>query len=318
MSIFKSFSFRMKWVTTLLVVIGLAVAVFLNSVLFLNPGYVLHETWAQNVIFTISTILFLTFIFIFFQFHSISSLLREAMATMNSAAFHLIASAEQQATGANEQAVKVAEITSTHNDLAKSTGEIAGNAQRLSQYAENTLHGILLIDEKINVMAKRMMKLGEKSQAIDPVTQFIDSIAEQTNLLALNASIEAARAGESGRGFAVVASEIRKLAEKSAQATKEIRQTLHEMQDETGSVVMSVEEATKSASKGIAELKQTVEVIKDISSATQKQKNAAEQVAVTMRDVDTVTKQFAEGTQQIVSLSNQLMGLVKDLKKFSG
>jgi methyl-accepting chemotaxis protein len=170
------------------------------------------------------------------------------------------------------------------------------------------------INTKVNETARKILSLGERSQSIGNITQLIDDIAEQTNLLALNAAIEAARAGEVGRGFAVVAQEVRKLAERSSESTKEIRQIINEIQGETNATIMSIEGSTKWVQKGLEMIEGTAKSAKEISIATQQQKFASEQVVQAMREIDSVTKQSVSSTRQAAASATQLNTLSEELK----
>jgi methyl-accepting chemotaxis protein len=244
--------------------------------------------------------------------------IRDAGLEMTAAANQLRASSEEQSSGATEQSATVTEVTTTIEELARTAATISASCQQLSKAADVTVNGMRLIDEKITSMAKRMVVLGEKSQAIGNITKLIDDLADQTNLLALNAAIEAARAGEAGRGFAVVAAEVRKLAERSTESTEEIRGVITEIQGETNAAIMGVEEATKAANKGLEQTEQTISVIREISLSTQQQRSAADQIVQAMRNVDEVSKQFSASTKQVVSSAHQIGRLADDFKKSIG
>ncbi len=240
--------------------------------------------------------------------------IRNAGLQMTTAATELQASSEQQATGATEQSATVTQVTATMEELARTAATISANSQHLAQTAEATVKAMQAINERINAMAKRMLTLGEKSQSIGNITALIDDLADQTNLLALNAAIEAARAGEAGRGFAVVAAEIRKLAERSTESTEEIRGVIAEIQAETNSAIMGVEETTKAATKGLEQTEQTINVIREISLSTQQQRSAADQILQAMRNVDEVSKQFSASTKQVASSASQINQLADQFK----
>lgn len=256
--------------------------------------------------------------FFYFFARPIERQFREAGLEMTAAANQLRASSEQQASGATEQSATVTEVTTTIEELARTAATISTNCQHLSQAADATMKGMQAIHEKIASMAKRMLALGEKSQSIGNITKIIDDLADQTNLLALNAAIEAARAGEAGRGFAVVAAEVRKLAERSTESTEEIRGVISEIQGETNSAIMGVEEATKTATKGLEQTDQTLSVIREISISTQQQRSAADQVVQAIRNVDEVSKQFTASTKQVATSAQQINRLAEEFKRSIG
>lgn len=222
---------------------------------------------------------------------------------------------EEQASGAAEQSSAVTEASSTIEELASTASLIAKNAETVAQTAERTLAGMQEISAKVSQTAKRILALGEKSQSIGNITKLIDDIAEQTNLLALNAAIEAARAGEAGKGFAVVAQEVRKLAERSSESTEEIRQLITEIQGETNSTIIGIEDSTKWVAKGLEMVKETSRSAREISLATQQQKSASEQMVQAMQNINSVSNQFVDSTKLSASSSSQLEALIQSVKQ---
>ena len=240
--------------------------------------------------------------------------IRDASLQISTSAAQIGSAAQQQASGATEQSSAVSEASTTTEELGATATRIAENAEHVAKIAEDTLVGMQEINTKVGDTAKKILSLGEKSQSIGNITKLIDDIAEQTNLLALNAAIEAARAGEAGRGFAVVAQEVRKLAERSSESTEEIRQLINEIQGETNSTIMGIEDSTKWVGKGLEMVKETAKSAKEISLATQQQKSASEQVVQAMRSIDTVTKQFVSSTKQAAASGKQLNRLSEELQ----
>jgi methyl-accepting chemotaxis protein len=221
---------------------------------------------------------------------------------------------QEQAAGAMEQSATMNEASTTVKELSATAAQIAQNADSVAKSAERTLEGMREINARVDATAKKIMTLGEKSQSIGNITKLIDDIAEQTNMLALNAAIEAARAGEAGRGFAVVAQEVRKLAERSSESTEEIRQLITEIQAETNSTVMGIEDSTRWVAKGVEMVRETAGAAREISIATQQQRTASEQTVQAMQDINAVTKQFAASTKQAATSAATLGELAQKLK----
>ena len=199
----------------------------------------------------------------------------------------------------------------------------------------NTIAGMDSIREQIQDTSKRIKRLGESSQEIGEIVDMISDITEQTNVLALNAAIQAASAGEAGRGFSVVAEEVQRLAERSAEATKQIGALVKTIQSDTQDAVAAMEKSTlgvvegaklsEASGQSLKEIEQVsnelAALINSISVSTQVQTDMADEVANVMQDIMKITEQTTEGTRQssesaakVNAMASGLMGSVAGFK----
>ncbi|KXS33119.1 MAG: hypothetical protein AWT59_0786 [Candidatus Gallionella acididurans] len=197
-----------------------------------------------------------------------------------------------------------------------------------AQAVRNTISGMDGIREQIQETSKRIKRLGESSQEIGEIVDLISDITEQTNVLALNAAIQAASAGDAGRGFSVVAEEVQRLAERSAEATKQIGALVKTIQGDTHDAVAAMEKSTLGVVEGaklsdvagqsLREIEQVsnelATLINSISVSTQVQTDMAGEVANVMQDILQITVQTTEGTRLTANSIAELSGLAVDLK----
>ncbi|MCX7984838.1 MAG: methyl-accepting chemotaxis protein [Bacteroidetes bacterium] len=259
-----------------------------------------------------------------------------ASVQISSSTEQMAAGAQEQTTQANEVASAVEEMTKTIIENSKNANYTAETARQAKDAAE---HGGIVVKETIEKMrsiadvvrksAETVKTLGASSDQIGEIIRVIDDIADQTNLLALNAAIEAARAGEQGRGFAVVADEVRKLAERTTKATKEIAGMIKHIQSETHNAVQSMEQGTLKVDEGIASAdkagaalqeivaisQRVTDMVNQIAAASEEQSSASEQISKNVEAISTVTNQTARATQQIAQATNELSKLTEQLNQ---
>ena len=266
---------------------------------------------------------------------------RKAAIDVSTSANEILASSEQMASGATQQDQEIGNTTTAVEELTRSMKQVSNNAEASTEAARraldaaeqgnravrDTLEGMQRIRASVQASARKIKSLGDRSLQISEIVNVINDITEQTNLLALNAAIEAARAGEAGRGFAVVADEIRKLAEHSRAATKDIVALIKAIQAETNEAMVVMEDGTKEAEVGarLADqagraleaisvvVRQSAELVQQISLASKQQVRGNEGVAQAMQIISNITRQTSQGARQtartvenMVKLSEQL------------
>ena len=264
-----------------------------------------------------------------------------AVGQVQSSSAELQSAANQQATGAREQATAMAEITTTISELLASSRQIADSARRVADMAEQTAQAarsgdavvlkahdaLAVIQRQVEQIVGHMLALGKKSQQIGVVLEIVSELAEQTNILAINATIEASGAGEAGKRFSVVADEIRKLADRTAGSTKEIRMLIDEVRSAVNTTVMATETGSKTVESGarhFAEVSKslrqitelvgtTTEAAREIELSTKQQSSAVEQVNVAIASVAQATRETESSSLQTLQTVSQLTGMSKDL-----
>jgi len=183
----------------------------------------------------------------------------------------------------------------------------------------------------VQSIAESMLKLGDNSQKIGGIVEIIDEISDQTNLLALNAAIEAAGAGEAGKRFAIVAQEVRRLAERTVDATRQITGLINEIQKATNATIMVTEEGTKAVDSAaglvdkvqlsfgsiIGLVEDTARSAKEITLSTQQQTSACEQMADTMNEVRDVAQQVAGSAQETERAIAEIISQVEKLRELA-
>jgi len=238
----------------------------------------------------------------------------------------------QEIEEAGATAERMAQSMTDSSERALQSARVARrsleSARKGADAVQNSIRGMNDIRSQIQETAKRIKRLGESSQEIGEIVELISDITEQTNVLALNAAIQAATAGEAGRGFTVVAEEVQRLAERSAEATKQIAAIVKTIQTDTQDAVGAMENATRNVVEGaqlsdaagqaLAEIGQvsteTASLIERISADVQEQAATADRVAAAMKDILAVTEQTSLGTRQTAVSIDQLAELAVELK----
>ncbi len=238
---------------------------------------------------------------------------------------------------------QVALATESVAAMAASIEEVSGNAERSADVARHsvdvahkggeavrrTIDGMNTIRETIQETSKRIKRLGESSQEIGNIVELINDIAEQTNILALNASIQASMAGEAGRGFAVVADEVQRLAERAANATKQIEVLVRTIQSDTNEAVVSMERSTtdvvggallaENAGAALEEIEQVsnqiASLVQNISASARQQAAAAQNISRTMQVLREISPQTADNTAATSGSIGKLAEMSAQLRK---
>jgi methyl-accepting chemotaxis protein len=204
-----------------------------------------------------------------------------------------------------EMASRVEQVQTSSATAADSSQKAAGAAHRGGQVMQEALVTIRSIADSSKDVAASITTLGSSSARISRIVGVIDDIADQTNLLALNAAIEAARAGEQGRGFAVVSDEVRKLAERTTQATKEIAATVESIQSETGNAVCAMDRGTRDVSAGVDKTTASGQALQEIIQLST-------QVGKVISEIAAAANQQSEATQQVNASMAQISNLVQE------
>jgi methyl-accepting chemotaxis protein len=270
---------------------------------------------------------------------SVSDSIALAGHAMSGSAEEMARGSADQASRSTQLATSAEEMSQTVLDIARNTGSIANSSSETVAVAKEgetivnrAVNEVKEIAHTVDGSARFVRSLGERSLHIGEIVSVINDIADQTNLLALNAAIEAARAGEQGRGFAVVADEVRKLAERTAQATSEISGMIKAIQDEVAKAVDSMEVVSGKVNVGVELSTQAGEalavivhkadelqlMVQQIASATEQMGATSEEITRDIEQIATGSRETSSNSEQTARAATQLSGLSEELQKTVG
>ncbi len=276
------------------------------------------------------------------QMSTVIAGITDSSGLLASAAEQLSASSAQIAEGADRQSGQTTQVATAMEEMNATVLEVARNSQTVSESArqaqETAENGGKVISQAVSAMkevaestsvtAETIKRLGKSSEDIGAIVSVINDIADQTNLLALNAAIEAARAGEQGRGFAVVADEVRKLAERTTRATKEISGMINSIQVETNKAVNEMADGTHKVENGVRLANEAgdalgnivngvhtvTEMIAQIATSAEEQSATTEEITQNMESIKDVSKSSVTAIGEAASASNEMARLATELK----
>jgi methyl-accepting chemotaxis protein len=264
--------------------------------------------------------------------YELATRVQTAALQVGSSSAEISAASREMLTGLKDQTLKVESSTTAVTELSASIQQVAGNAARATEVAEqsSTAVGAAVsrmeqIRAAVDDAATKMRDLGESSKRIGNIVEVIRQISEQTSMLALNASIEAAHAGEQGRGFAVVADEVSSLAKRVGQSAKDIEALIQTVKEQTQAAIQSMEVGTREVGNGselvtgtLTGLSQLMTVVKDTATAVHEQAIVSDEIARNMDSVRKLAGEAVHGSEESVVQAQRLHELAYELEESVG
>ena len=246
--------------------------------------------------------------------------IQDSAATISGGAQEIAHGNSQLSTRTEAQASSLEETASSMEELTATVKQNADNANQANQLVQSASSVAARGGEVVAQVVRTMEEISRGSKRISEITGIINGIAFQTNILALNAAVEAARAGDQGRGFAVVASEVRSLAQRSAEAAKEIKGLIEDSTGKVNAGSKLAAEAGETMQEVVASVRKVAEITGNISAASREQASGIQQVGQAVTQMDQVTQQNAALVEQVsaasASLQDQALALTRAVAVF--
>lgn len=288
---------------------------------------VLVETAVWTMIAISATFIVIGFVFAFFTLRAINKGMTQAVGLLGdganevgSASNQLSAASHQVSSGTTEAASSLEETVASIEELSSMVKLNSDNAREAASLSQQSSQSATNGEQEIQNLISSMSDIADSAKKINEIIGVIDDIAFQTNLLALNAAVEAARAGEQGKGFAIVAEAVRTLAQKSADAAKEITTLISESVDKTDRGRKIADQSGVILKDIVLSVKKVSDLNNEIASASEEQANGISQISKAMNELDVATQQNASASEEVAASSEEmssqakvLLGLVNDL-----